>query len=184
MSSSESEDENLKQFAAAVDTSLFNNDFYRDKHENKKKVEEIKSELKSQRYLDNTENIFQSELNVSESMKKHIGSKMSKIIEDSVEFVNVVTQKNHIEEVDSLRLLKGFKECVNLNKKDYENYPKQKIPIKRRLLEDHALKSSVKIQLAAIDIEKIKREVSHWDRRERHKVIGYKKFKGIYHQIE
>lgn len=185
-SSSESEDENLKQFAAAVDTSLFNNEFYKPKDENdKKKVEEPKKELKSQRYLENTENIFQSELNVSENMKQFIGKKMSKLIEESIEFIDVKNRINDDPEENCVKLLKGSSEYLTLEVSS-DNIQQHKVPIKRRKVDnDEDLKESTKVKEASTDIDKISQEVSQWDERNRHKVFKYKKGKdGNCHKIE
>lgn len=182
MSSSESEDENLKQFAAAVDTSLFNNEFYKPEKEKTKKQEKI--ELKSQRHLDNTENIFQSELNVSDNMKEFIGKKMSKLIEDSVQFVDMKPMKIPEKDVNSLKLLKGCKEYVTLDQPDLQDYPKCKVPIKRRAVEESP-KESVKIKSSVTDIATVAQEVDLWHDKNRHKELNYRKgTDGVCHQVE
>ncbi|XP_070500963.1 uncharacterized protein [Chironomus tepperi] len=184
-SSSDSEDENLKQFAAAVDTSLFNNEFYKPKEENDKKIEEPKIELKSQRYLENTENVFQSELNVSENMKQFIGKKMSKLIEESIEYVDIKNQIKEDPEVNCVRLLRGTKECVNIDEAAYDNIQQHKVPIKRRKVDEDDVKESTKVQQASTDIDKINQEISNWDEKNRHKLIRFKKGKdGKCHMIE
>ncbi|KAG5680138.1 hypothetical protein PVAND_009663 [Polypedilum vanderplanki] len=175
MSSSDSEDENVKKFAAAVDTSLFDNNFYKPKDE-KEVVKDTKQkeELKSQRYLENDENIFHSELNVSENMKNFIGKKMSKIIEESIEFVNVTGPKlSRKKQKDCTVLLTGFNEHVKIDKLEEEILPQIKIPIKRRSLNDE-INESYKIKKAAIDVTKIK---DAHDTKIRHKVIEYKRAK-------
>ncbi|KAL7035503.1 hypothetical protein ACKWTF_008411 [Chironomus riparius] len=176
-SSSESEDEDMKLIAAAVDPSLFNNEFYKPKDKNDSKVEEPKKELKSQRYLDNAENVFLSELNVSESMQQFIGKKMSKLIEESIEFIDITKGLKEDPEENSLKLLRGTNEVITINESNNDYIQQVKVPIKRRKVDPDDVKESTKIKQASTDINKISHEVSQWGERNRHKVIKYKKGK-------
>ena len=175
MSSSESEDENLKKFAEAVDVNLFNDNFYKPAEE-KCKEEEVKVEApKSQRHLDDEENIFLIEIRVSESMKIHIAKKMSAVIEKEIEFVDV--KKRSLIDDDScfngVKLLKGFKECLI---PDPEEVPQnlKKITIRRRKVEEMDEKESTKVQNVATDITKIQRETSLWANKTRHSPYNFK----------
>jgi hypothetical protein len=177
MSSSESEDENLKKFAESVDVTVFSDGLY-----NKEKIEEKveKVELKSQRVLEVEENIFQSEVNVSKTMQEFIGKKLSKLIEDQVEFVEVKKRKKvkHEDPVDNLRLLRGSEEVVKYLDEPSFIDSREKVPIKRRKVEQD-LSESQKIEVAATDPTSIEREVTTWDKRARHEPTEYKNIKGI-----
>jgi len=170
-SSSDSEDENLKQIAVMVDKSLFNNEFH---SENDKKIEEPKS----QRHLDSTENILQSDLNVSESMKQFIGKRMSKLIDESIEYVDIKSRIKEDPEENCVRLLKGINECITSEEISSDNIQQRKAPIKRRIVDPDDLKESSKVKKASTDIDKISQEVNQWwNERNRHKVIRYRKAK-------
>lgn len=176
MSSSESEDENLKKFAASVDVSVFSDGLY-----NKEKLvkEEPKVELKSQRDLVVEENIFQSEINVSKTMQEFIGKKLSKLIDDQVEFVEVKRAKKTEDPVDNLRLLRGTKEVVKFIDEPGFVDDREKVPIKRRKVDGETeLKESLKIQAAAIESTQIEAEVKSWTKKSRHQPIEYKNIKG------
>lgn len=174
MSSSESEDENLKKFAEAVDVNLFNDNFYKPAEE--KCEEEVKVETqKSQRQIDDEENVFHSEINVSEAMRFFIAKKMSAVIEKEIEFVDV--KKRSFRDDDSsfngVKLLRGFKECL---RPDPEEVPQnlKKIPIKRRKVEEMDEKESTKVQNVATDITKIQRETSLWANKTKHPTYNFK----------
>lgn len=178
MSSSESEDENLKRFAESVDTTVFNDGLY-DKEKMIEKAPKI--ELKSQRNLVAEENVFQSEINVSKAMQEFIGNKLSKLINDQVEFVEVKEQKDVSEEdpVDNVRLFSGTNETVKFLTEPDEVDTRERVPIKRRKVEDGTeKKESRKIQEAAINVEEIKSETKSWSKKFRHKPIEYKNIKG------
>lgn len=173
MSSSESEDENLKKFAEAVDTKLFDNSFYKPEEE-KKKEQPRTDVLKSQRYLDEEENVFKSELNVSESMKEFIAKKMSLLIEKEVEFVNVKAKVKNPATNESVKLLKGCKQA--LKEDPVEEIVQTKVEIKRRKTDDNGseLKESSKVQLASTDISKIQKEISYYDSKTKHQPYSFK----------
>lgn len=174
MSSSESEDENLKKFAESVDTSVFSNNLY-----NGEKVEEEpKVELKSQRNLEHEENVFQSEVNVSETMQNFVGKKLSKLIEDQIEFVEKEETFDDAEEVNALRLLRGSKQVVKLCDDFIEN--RKKVPIKRRKIDnDDEPEESEKIKSSAIKREDITEETKSWANKSKHKAFEFKSKRGI-----
>lgn len=178
MSSSESEDENLKRFAQSVDTSVFSNNLYSD--DPKPAKEEPKVELKSQRFLDDEENVFKSEINVSKTMQQFIGKKMSKLIDDQLEFVELKKKDDDGEVVDNVRLFSGTKEVVRFIHEPTSSEPQKKVEIKRRKVDDNEeLKESVKIRKAAIDSTAIQAEVKSWSKKTKHEPTEYKTIKGI-----
>lgn len=166
MSSSESEDENLKKLAEAVDVKLFDNSFYKPEEKKEKELKKTETQ-KSQRYLDDEENAFHSELNVSESMKGFIAKKMSSLIEKEVEFVDVKQHKNKSQENhDCVKLLRGYKEALKCEDPVDETI-RTKVDIKRRKIDgnDEVLTESSKISLASTDINKIQREISFYNKK-------------------
>lgn len=181
MSSSESEDENLKKFAESVDVTVFSDNLY---NRTVAVEKEPKVELKSQRVLDETENIFQSEINVSSTMQQFIGNKLSKIIDNQVEFVQVNGKSSSVEdddeEVDNLRLFSGTKETVKyIDGPDFvEN--RKKIPFKRRKVDkDLEPTDSEKVQRAATNKTAITNEVKAWTKKSKREPLEYKNVKGV-----
>lgn len=179
MSSSESEDENLKKFAASLDTTVFSNNLY---NGNAEKVnEKPKIELKSQRVLDDEENIMQSEINVSSTMQQFIGKKLSKLIDEQVEFVEVQSVDSDDQVIDNVRLLSGTKKVVKYIDEPTYVENREKVPIKRRKVDSNEseIKDSAKIEQAAIEPEAIQEEVKLWNKKPKHQPIEYKNLKGI-----
>lgn len=180
MSSSESEDENLKKFAESVDVTVFSDSLYNKAIAVEK---EPKIELKSQRVLDETENIFQSEINVSSTMQQFIGNKLSKIIENQVEFIEVNSKSSKTEDdddVDNLRLFTGSKETVKyIDGPDFvEN--RKKVPIKRRKVDnDLELNDKEKVEKSATDEAAIANEVKAWTKKSKREPLEYKNIKGV-----
>lgn len=184
MSSSESEDENLKKFAESLDSTVFSDNLY-NKDESKKA--EPKVELKSQRVLETDESIFQSELNVSSTMQQFIGKKLSKLIEDQVEFVEMngkLEQRLEEEEdlgVNNVRLLSGSKEVV----KHIEDLGfienRRKVKIKRRKVD---LECKPDLKQAVVNPDDIKEEIKTWAKKSKHHPYEYKTKKGVHHLKE
>jgi hypothetical protein len=178
MSSSESEDENLKKFAESVDVTVFSDGLY---NKEKAEVKETKIEMKSQRVLAEEETIFQSEINVSKTMQEFIGKKLSKLIDEQVEFVEVTEKKKKERDpVDNMRLLSGTKETVKYIDEPSFIDTREKVPIKRRKIEGETeVKESAKIEKASIDPAAIESEVKSWDKKQRHPPTEYKNLKNI-----
>lgn len=181
MSSSESEDENLKKFAASLDTTVFSDKLY---NESKASAEDTpKVELKSQRFLEE-ENVFQSEMNVSATMQTFIGKKLSKLIEDQVEFVKVEEPTKHqkTKTVDKVRLLSGSQEVVKfLDDPEYVE-TRQKVDIKRRNFDNEPeVKESEKHKSSVTDLNTISEETKSWKKKPRHEPYEYKSKKGVCH---
>lgn len=180
MSSSESDDENLKRFAASVDSTVFSNKLYSKKPDDEPD-DEHKVQQKSQRNLEEADNIFQSEMNVSSTMQTFIGNKLSKLIGEQVEFVEVAEEQELIDSgVDNVRLLSGTKEVVKfINEPDFvEN--RQKVAIKRRNVDNEPEeKESTKILKSAIDPSAVHEETKLWKKKPKRQPYEYKNVKGI-----
>jgi hypothetical protein len=186
-SSSESEDEDIKKLAAAVDNSLFDDSFYKDSSEKMQEQQQPKKEVqKSQRYLENSvDNVFHSEVNVNENMKRFISDKMSLIIEKRWEYVDISVPKMTKKRIkDRTRLHSGCDGYIKLDQEIEEILPQVKIPIKRRKVDssEREISESEKVQQAAIDADKIG---EHNGTKVRHQVIAFKQGKdGKCHMIE
>jgi hypothetical protein len=176
---SSSEDEDVKKFADAVDKSLFSNNFYKDDME--KEPEEKKVEIKSNRYLTEEENVFKSEINIPESQKNFIYSKMSEIISSQIKYVDHKESNVNAEEdpEDCVKLLRGAKTFIKHKTDEETTEPKRKLKIKRRQVEDDILSESDKIASSAIEIDKINHEVSLWSEKRRHEPLEYVHKKGV-----
>ncbi|XP_021705350.1 uncharacterized protein LOC5574440 isoform X2 [Aedes aegypti] len=167
MSSSESEDENIKRFLEAADTTLINDAMFQGTSAEKQN-EPVKDNViktasecpKSNRYLVEEENVFQSDINVTESMKKFVGKKLSAIIDQNIAFIEVKDKKvskSKTEPADSSGV-KLLSDCdLFLKTSDaIENATllpesKTKKPIKRRAVESDCLGEKEKLALAAIE---------------------------------
>lgn len=181
MSSSESEDENLKKFAESMDTTVFSNKLY-NADEKEKAATEPKVELKSQRFLEEDENIFHSEINVSAHMQGFIGKKLSALIEGQIEFVEVKDgkKKGTDEKVDRVRLLSDSTEVVKFIDAPLYVETRTKVPIKRRNADkEPETDESVKVKKSAVDPEAVAEEVKTWNKKAKHDPIEYKTSKGI-----
>lgn len=181
MSSSESEDENLKKFTESMDTTVFSNKLY-NAEEKQKAAEEPKAELKSQRFLEEDENIFHSEINVSAHMQSFIGKKLSALIEGQVEFVEVKDKKakSSDKKVDRVRLLSDSTEIVKFIDAPLYVETRTKVPIKRRNADKEPdLDESEKVEQSAVNPEAVAEEVKTWNKKAKHEPLEYKTSKGI-----
>uniref|UniRef100_A0A1Q3F7F8 Uncharacterized protein n=1 Tax=Culex tarsalis TaxID=7177 RepID=A0A1Q3F7F8_CULTA len=189
MSSSESEDENLKQLMEAADTSLFNDAMFREPHADdsvlpepadKNDVPAPTERPKSNRYLNEEESVFQSDLNVTESMKKFIGKKLSTLIAESIAFVEVEPIKGKLRgasDSSGVKLLRGFEESLNVSCGDGADVPvaKPPKPIKRRVLEDDSDASGKKMmEQAAYDVDALSKSTVGWSNRPKSKLYEYR----------
>lgn len=141
MSSSESEDENLKNLMEAADHSLFNDALYcKSDHADGDILRPVDVPL-SNRYLYEEENVFQSDLTVTESMKRFVGKKLSTLIENNISYVDVEPisiSKTPVTESSGVKLLRGFHEnlMVSSEAEIVLNRRQMCVPIKRRRVED------------------------------------------------
>ncbi|XP_073831661.1 uncharacterized protein [Musca autumnalis] len=148
MSSSDSEDdERMKMFLEASDTTLLNNDMFKDKSSEKETngnsgtTITVEDKPKSQRYLLEDEENMGTDFNLPESMQKHMAKKFNDILKETYEFCQVnddeiSARKSKVK--SRVRLLNGFDDYV----KPYEEFeyetkgPSRKPEIKRRCIED------------------------------------------------
>lgn len=182
MSSSESEDENLKKFAESMDTTFFSNKLYNEAEKKEAAAEEPKVELKSQRFLEEDENILHSEINVSAHMQSFIGKKLSALIDGQVEFVEVKDRKKkgRDKKVDRVRLLSDSTEVVKFIDAPLYVETRTKVPIKRRNADkEPELDETAKVEKAAVNPEAVAEEVKTWNKKSKHDPIEYKTSKGI-----
>jgi hypothetical protein len=170
--SSDSENEDLTKFAEAVDSSLFDNTFYNGEDKKAAEKDQKKEEKpKSLRYLEEDEIMLQSEINVSDNMKSFIGNKMSAIIDNSLEFVELEENSKLKKKVEKLRdedgvqLLKGFPKVTKLEEKFDDIVPPKKFKVKRKIVENDDLDEKTKIKQSIIDLQEISHETSNWRKR-------------------
>jgi hypothetical protein len=102
------------------------------------------------------------------------------VFEFQVEFVEIKKKKKIRDEdpVDNLRLLSGSKEVVKYLEEPNFIDTRQKVPIKRRKI-DEELDESQKILESTIDATKIEEEIITWDKKVRHQPTEYKNIKNI-----
>lgn len=181
MSSSESEDENLKKFAESMDITIFSSKLY-NIDEKQKTAEVPKEELKSQRFIEEDENIFHSEINVSAHMQTFIGKKLSALIEGQVEFVEVKDKKakGSDKKIDRVRLLSDSTETVKFIDAPLYVENRTKVAIKRRNADKELEPDEVeKVKQSAVDPEAVAEEVRTWNKKAKHEPFEYKTSKGI-----
>uniref|UniRef100_A0A1I8NDX5 Protein CUSTOS n=1 Tax=Musca domestica TaxID=7370 RepID=A0A1I8NDX5_MUSDO len=162
MSSSDSEDEEqMKMFLEASDTTFLNNDMFKDKTEKETKDDSAANESitkkeedkpKSQRYLADEEDATGTDFNLPESMQKHMAKKFHDILKQTYEFceVNNAIGEKKSKAKSRVRLLNGFEDYV----KPYEEFeyetkgPTRKPEIKRRCIENNSPDDECLKQLA------------------------------------
>lgn len=145
---------------------------------------------KSNRYIDDAEEIFKSDLNVPETMKKYVTKKLSEMIQKQVEFVDITSKskkssKTKERSEDFVQLLTNAPP-IDINKDplpDIANYPTQPLEIKRRKItsEPIELSESEKIKSASIssDIILNHSDTTFWKSRRKSKHFEYKVKNGI-----
>lgn len=133
----------------------------------------------SNRYLNEEESVFQSDLNVTDSMKKFIGKKLSILVADSIAFVEIepVNRKPRASESGGVRLLRGFEERLNISCEG-GNVPVilgQGKPIKRRIVDDDfAVSRNEMIEQAAYDVDALRKSTVGWTDRPKSKLYEYR----------
>lgn len=150
--------------------------------------------LKSQRYIDHDE--IEADLKVTKSMQDFVFKKMSKKIEDSIEFVEVPPKKKKKKimlpnETCCVRLLKDTEPITKIDlitEDDMRSVNNKKIELKRRLVEPDNYNDEEKIKLVAVDGESILKqlEIKSWKSKKsrQNKVFHYRKNKTVLHFIE
>ncbi|XP_055609760.1 uncharacterized protein LOC129756778 [Uranotaenia lowii] len=165
-SSDESEDENIKKCMEAVDTSLIYDAMFKGGTTEPKKSagDGLKSDgktptlerPKSNRYLDEAENVFQSDINVTDSMKAFIGKKLSGLINSRVEFVETES-KNHkrskfSNKKPSVKLLRGFDQYIKFPLvEETLSQSVTKKPIIKRSIEEDPRDEKSKLKSVVVD---------------------------------
>lgn len=144
---------------------------------------------KSQRYLETDEQ--EPDLKVSKSMQDFVYKKMSKTIENSVEFVDVPIKKpKKREEKCVVRLLKDTDPITNYKFDVIQSVKiNQKKPvIKARVIEDSNLADTEKIQMTCVTANDILsgNEVRSWKEKKpkSHKIFKYKEKNNVLYLIE
>lgn len=129
-------------------------------------------------------------------MQDFVFKKMSKKIEDSIEFVEVPpkkkTKKNMLpNETCCVRLLKDTEPITKIDlitEDDMKSVNNKKIELKRRLVEPDNYNDEEKIKLVAVDGESILKqlEIKSWKSKKsrQNKVFNYRKNKTVLHFIE
>lgn len=189
MSSSESEDENLDKLMEATDPSLFNDAMFCDSSPVKSsRLDRTNRDIPrpvdvpvSNRYLNEEESAFHSDLNVTESMKKFIGKKMSTLIENNFTFVQCDVQPlNHKSRAAiscGIKLLRGFEEDLKVSNVAENVSVKRQIgtPIKRRTVEDDfAISENEKFDQVVFNVDSISKSTTCWTNRPKSKLYEYR----------
>ncbi|XP_055844216.1 uncharacterized protein LOC129910746 [Episyrphus balteatus] len=191
-SSSESEDENLKQILEAADTSLLTNSLYKPKETKPEKVESKCDEHPiSQRHLNHDEST-DIDFQPSETVQKIMAKKLSLLVQEQIEFITLSDLSQNPKKKQKNRV-KLFNDCDCYVKPfeefEYEDIgPRKKPLIQRRKIDDH-LDEESKLKAVAVDGEFVLslKETLNWSNRKKGKEFQYKQGKGInkdHHLIE
>lgn len=129
------------------------------------------------------ENVFQSDINVTESMKEFVGKKLSKLIEQNIAFVDTNSQSVRITKTDkSIENygLKLFRECESYLKitdivESSATLPRnKKVSIRKRTIETDNIDEREKVRLAAINRNTILASTKFWTNRPKATLFEYK----------
>lgn len=203
MSSSASEsdeNEDMSKLLSAVDTNFISDKMFKEKPassqgENVNK-DSSNNKPKSQRYLDNIDPIFQSELNVSESMQKHFCKKLSTAIEKQVDFIenNSITKELPPDNFPKLKSIRLTTDSDILKPKPLEivevnpNIGRKGIEIKRRKIkEDNGIvpvTEEDKIKECNIRSDEFSKETKSWRVKKNQKLLHYRAKKGVNYLVE
>ncbi|XP_055322699.1 uncharacterized protein LOC129578336 [Sitodiplosis mosellana] len=208
-SSSDSEDENLDLLREAVDTSFISDGMFAKGKSSTEDLKDITSPpkcelikpnktsvttLKSQRYIEHDES--ESDLNVPKSMQDFVYKKMSKKINDSIEFVEVSTKKSKKrksaqDEIGCVRLLSDTDPITaidfqpEINDKPVEG---KKLEVKRRIVEPDVYNDEEKVKMVSIDGESIlqQTETKSWKPKKvkPNKLFKYREKNAVLYAIE
>lgn len=138
---------------------------------------------KSNRYLVEEENVFQSDINVSESMKKFVGKKLSSIIEQTITFVEL-NDKNSRKSIQNssntygVKLLRDSGAYLQMKDAIETECSLPKIsnikPIRKRTLEVDVSSEKEKLMKAAIEPCSVRDSTKCWTSRPKAVVYEYK----------
>lgn len=152
------------------------------------------TKLKSQRKIDHEE--IESDLNVPKSMQDFVYKKMSKKIEDSIEFVEVSTKKSKKrkegkDQIGSVRLLSDTDPITKIDfVPEVVDGPIQnkKLEVKRRIVEPDEYNDEEKFRMASIDGESIlqQTETKNWKPKKikPNKLFKYREKNAVLYAIE
>ncbi|XP_049534469.1 uncharacterized protein LOC125950482 [Anopheles darlingi] len=201
MSDSESsEDETTSKLLQAVDTSFLNETLYKkdpttketkekndssQNHDEKPLADDKKDAPKSNRYLLEEDSVFQSDLNVSDSMQKHMAAKVSKLIESIVSFEDTVTVKQKKvktktakEITGTVQLLSGFDACINLDHLEPSFVQLKPVQVRRRQVEQESNPDNQQAFASAVcEPGTFSEETKHW-KPKREKMVFHYRSKG------
>lgn len=184
-SSSDSDsDENTKMLLASVDTNFISDKMYKKSDSIPEKTSNPKQ--KSNRYIEEEEIIFQSDINVSESMKKYVGQKFSELVAKQVEFVNVSQSNGHSSSknvTNGIKLLRGGP-VIDVNKDPNPDLPEmadKPMVIRKRMIEKDPTSEKDKILSAIIESDHVLdgSETKHWKSRRKERLFEYKTKNGV-----
>ncbi|XP_055912051.1 uncharacterized protein LOC129946052 [Eupeodes corollae] len=186
-SSSESEDENLKQILEAADTNFLTDSLFKTKPVETEILQSKSNEvLPSQRHITYEEST-DIDFVPSETVQKIMAKKLSHLVDEQIEFVDAMDLCNKKPKKDPksrVRLLKDI-DCYVKPFEDFEYEDlgqRKKVKIKKRnVVGEVCLDEQTKHKLAAIDgafVLSLK-ETVNWSERPKGKVYHYKQGKGI-----
>lgn len=150
--------------------------------------------LKSQRYIEHNE--IETDLNIPKSMQDFVYKKMSKKIDDSIEFVEVTTKKSKKRKTDHVDLgcVRLLNDTEPINSIDFtpevneESAVAKPVEIKRRIIEPDKYSDEEKLKLASVEGESIlqQTETKNWKpKKERpNKLFKYREKNKILYAIE
>lgn len=150
--------------------------------------------LKSQRYIEHDE--IESDLNVPKSMQDFVYKKMSKKIEESIEFVEVSTKKSkkrkdEQDQISGVRLLSDTDPITAIDfvpKLSDVSIESKKLEVKRRIIEPDEYNDEEKFKMASIDGESIlqQTETKNWKQKEvkPNKLFKYREKNAVLYAID
>ncbi|XP_075155268.1 uncharacterized protein LOC142228664 [Haematobia irritans] len=201
MSSDSDDEEQVRKFLEASDTTLLHNGMFKDKHEednelNNKVACEKLDHLKSQRYVAIEDEAGGTDFNLPASMQKHMAKKLSEMLEKTYYFCDIEERSDgkKIRIKSRVRLLKDYEDYV----KPYEEFeyetkgPEKKPVIKRRCVDkpcDSCAPTQFQLDAIAIDGNDIiaANETKYWavKKERKDKVFHYRQgVNGIAHAKE
>lgn len=144
-SSDSSDDENMEQLRAAVDTGLLKDSMYNEKIISSEPVKPIQ---KSERFLDD-DNKSENSILVSKAMQDHIWSKLSQIIRNQIVFVDVKCKRKKSKTKSGIKLLSHKDDFLQI-----ENEFKTTEESNRRIINTEQTKQDLaKVQECAVTQE-------------------------------
>lgn len=191
MSSSDSDsdgNEDMKKLLSAIDTNFMSDKMFGKEKSSASEAAPAQDKLKSQRIIDTSDPIFQSELNVSESMQKHFYKKLSSAIERQVDFINPPNETCSMK-FPKLRSIKLVGDGEVLKPQPLEkvsenpNIGRRKLEIKRRIVKDQSHEVD-RIKESVVEFVRLQKETNSWKERKHKKIFPYRTKKGVNYFVE